>query len=128
MRAFSLLVFVIIGLASASPSRSLEGDRVYRLYHGADSAVSVEKVRKLLAELDVWGHQEDGGLDVRAPAAYFNAFVALGVNVTDVTKEVEAHFAWFADNEESQVCTNSAEECAAGDDFYTRYQRMAAIH
>lgn len=60
--------------------------------------------------------------------------------VEDSTEYHQNHFKWMRENYESQVCTDAPEVCAGtafknasrqllqAPDFYTRYQRLAAIH
>lgn len=69
------------------------------------------------------------------------SFLQSMFRVEDSTEYHQDHFNWMRENYESQVCTDAPEVCAGSiskptgrqllqlpTDFYTRYQRLAAIH
>lgn len=126
---------VLFAAASAATSASTAGyqtsfgsDRILRI-NGEHmlTAASVDKARVLISELDVWGHAEDGSLEVRASPEHARLFGGLGLNVTDATDEHVKHFTWFKEHFDEQVCTNSTEECARDPAFYTKYQTLDSI-
>lgn len=67
------------------------------------SAASVQKAQALLSELDIWGHTEDGSLELRASPEYAKLLSNIGLNVTDATDEHVKHFTWFKEHYDEQV-------------------------
>jgi len=117
-----------LGVAAAYQT-SIGTDRILRLNGELSLGASqVDKARELISELDVWGHAEDGALELRASAEHAKLFAGLGLHVTDSTDEHVKHFTWFKEHYDEQVCTNSTDECAGDPAFYTKYQTLDAIH
>jgi len=117
----------LLGVAAAYQT-SIGTDRILRLNGELSLGASqVDKARELISELDVWGHAEDGSLELRATAEHAKLFSGLGLNVTDSTDEHLKHFTWFKEHYDEQVCTKTADECAGDPAFYTKYQTLDAI-
>jgi len=116
-------------VAAAAYRTSVAPDRILRI-NGEHllKAEQVSEVASLISELDVWGHAEDGSLELRASPNHAKLFAEMGLNVTDSTDFHEQHFAWFRDHYDEQVCTKSPKDCASGPEFYTKYQTLEAIH
>lgn len=129
MRLF-LGLSALVGLSAASSklsvSKQLDGDRVLRLYHDGKVREGQAVLDEFVAGFDMWGTQADGAVDMRVPASALDLLPHLGFNYTDVTDETAAHLEWMGDPANKQVCEH--EGCALGDDFYTAYQRLDAIH
>jgi len=121
------------------------GDRVIRVYPENVESLSestVTEIQNMLGEIDVWGTSEDGGMEmlVRENQLANMSLLQSLFRVEDSTEYHQNHFQWMKENYESQVCTDAPEVCAGTDakstsrqllqgaDFYTRYQRLAAIH
>jgi len=114
--------------AAAAYQTSFGTDRILRLNGELSlSASQVSKAQELISELDVWGHTDDGSLELRASAEHAGLFASLGLNVTDATDEHVKHFTWFKEHYDEQVCTKSDQECASDPAFYTKYQTLDAI-
>jgi len=125
-----MLKLALLGIVTAYKT-SLEGDRIVRIH---ETPLTLKKnstaafLQKMLGQLDVWGHAEDGSLEVRVSPDQAGLLGDWGVNMTDATDFHENHFKWFAEHYDEQVCTKSVQECIKGPEFYTRYQTLEAIH
>jgi len=122
-------VAVAVARPSMTAKESLGSDRVFRL-HGdnkfAAGSYEAKALAAVMGELDIWGHAEDGGVEVRAAPSVGKYISTFGMNVTDVTDFHMEHFAWMEANWNSQLCED--ESCAQGDEFYDRYQSSPNIN
>jgi carboxypeptidase A2 len=115
----TLLLLLLAATALASRVE-LGNNRIVRIF----GPLSIQD-HVLLATMDMWGVNEQGGMEIRVSPEEFTSLLHL--NMTDVTVEHVKHLSWLHDPANNQVCMNTGEECARADDFYTKYQRKAAI-